>query len=368
MARRRFKSHKKESRYGHSRSRSNNSRKLLFFALAVIIVGIIGIQMMGNDEVEEPTANPNTTDPIIDDIISEINEGTSDSGPDTDIANEPEDSGEPEVNPNPTPVVEDIAFAGVDNAEAEKLMIEAKKDIDAGKIIAARDKLNSVLELKISSGTQRRIKAMMAALSERWLFSREMYADDELTETYLVQSGENFEGIGRRFLVPPELLMQINNIKIARNLPANKNIKIVKGPFNVVVHRDSSTMDIYLQRTYVRSYNIGTGRAGHETPIGKWQVKSGGKLKDKPDWTDPDTGIVYTKLSPDYPLGERWIAIKGLDEKTKLRTGFAFHGTKDPESIRKRSSRGCIRLYNGDVVELYNMLVSTHSKVNILAD
>ena len=375
MAQRQFKPYTKRSRYSRGKSRFNSSRKLILIAVGVIIILIIGIQMMGKDG--DDVTNDNTvnnddsnSDDIIDEIISEIEESTNESDPADDeiVVEGPDTGGGPEVTITDKPEPVKIEIEGTFNAEAEKLMVEAKKDIESGRIIAARNKLNSVLGLKIGSNTERRIKLMMSTLSDKWLFSREMYPEDKLIDTYLVQSGENFESIGRRHKVPYELLMSINNIKQAKLLRANANIKVVNGPFNAVVHRDSFTMDLYLQRTYVKSYDIGTGKAGRETPVGKWQVKPGGKLSEKQPWTDPDTGKVYTKNSPDYPLGERWIAIEGLDDQTKPRTGFAFHGTKDPESIGKRSSRGCIRLHNNDVIELYNMLVTTHSKVNIKAD
>jgi lipoprotein-anchoring transpeptidase ErfK/SrfK len=119
---------------------------------------------------------------------------------------------------------------------------------------------------------------------------------------------------------------------------------------------------VYLQNTYIKSYRVGLGMGGKETPTGRWRVKKGGKLI-KPTWTHPETGRRYNGDDPDYPLGSRWIAIEGLDENTKNRTGFAIHGTKDPDSIGTLSSRGCIRLFNGNVIELYDMLVPGFSEV-----
>jgi lipoprotein-anchoring transpeptidase ErfK/SrfK len=104
---------------------------------------------------------------------------------------------------------------------------------------------------------------------------------------------------------------------------------------------------------------------GKETPVGEWCVKTGGKMV-QPPWFDGETGKEYYKDDPDYPLGARWIAIKGLDENTKSRTGFALHGTKEPETIGVRSSRGCIRLIDKDVIELYGLLAPVHSRVRIV--
>ncbi|HPY76430.1 MAG TPA: L,D-transpeptidase, partial [Anaerohalosphaeraceae bacterium] len=59
------------------------------------------------------------------------------------------------------------------------------------------------------------------------------------------------------------------------------------------------------------------------------------------------------------------IGLEGLEGDAKGRTGFAIHGTKDPETIGTQSSKGCIRLYNGDVIELYNLLFAGYSQVRV---
>ena len=35
-------------------------------------------------------------------------------------------------------------------------------------------------------------------------------------------------------------------------------------------------------------------------------------------------------------------------------TFFRLHGTNEPESIGRPSPRGCIRLFNQDIIDLYN--------------
>ncbi len=124
-------------------------------------------------------------------------------------------------------------------------------------------------------------------------------------------------------------------------------------------------MDLYLQNTFVRSFPIGLGRAGDETPTGVWRVKPGGKLIS-PTWTDPDTGKRYEAEDPDYPLGSRWIGLEGVKGEAVGREGFALHGTKDPIQIGSATSRGCIRLHNGDVILAYNLLEPGYSRVDIV--
>lgn len=232
-------------------------------------------------------------------------------------------------------------------------------------VIAARNKLNETLSMPMSDRQRRAVKDEMAKLSKEWLFGPAAFAGDALCDTYTVQPGDLLQVIGRRNKVPFDLLMQINNISRPQSLQAGKAIKIVKGPFHAKVYRSTFTLDLYLQDVYVRSFKVGLGRAGYETPTGMWRVQEGGKLI-APTWTDPDSGRVYKSNDPDYPLGSRWIALDGIDGNAKGRTGFAIHGTKEPEQIGTAGSRGCIRMFNGEAILVYNMLFPLYSKVEVL--
>ena len=124
-------------------------------------------------------------------------------------------------------------------------------------------------------------------------------------------------------------------------------------------------MDLYLQDTFVRSFPVGLGKEGMETPSGLWLVKPDGKLI-KPTWTDPITGKTYKAHDPDYPLGSRWIGLEGLSGQARGRDGFAIHGTKDPNEIGKPSSQGCIRLHNGDAILFYDILMPGVSQIEVV--
>jgi LysM repeat protein len=233
---------------------------------------------------------------------------------------------------------------------------------DQGKIVAARDLLNSVLDEPMSPQVRAAVKAQLNKLAETWLMSREVMADDTLCSYYVVQPGDRLALIAKKYKVPYELLMDMNGIQRPELLQAGQRIKVVEGPFNAVVYKGSFTMDVYLQRTYVKTYRVGLGKVEHDTPTGRWRVQKGGKMV-KPTWTDPDTGKTYVGSSPDYPLGSRWVGLEGIDGAAKGRTGFAIHGTKEPETIGTRSSRGCIRLHNGDVIEVYDRMFEGVSEV-----
>jgi len=251
-----------------------------------------------------------------------------------------------------------------DNSQAAELISKGLECMVSNppRILEARKILNEALWLPLSGEQQKLVKEQLSALADKWLFSRTVVKDDPLCGTYLVKPGDNLISIGAKYNVPPEILMQINNIPRPEALAADATIKVINGPFHAKVKRSTFTLDLYLQNTFIKSFRVGLGKPGNETPTGIWIAKVGGKLIE-PEWVDPDTGKKYTSKDPDYPLGSRWIALDGLEGNAKGRTGFAIHGTKKPEEIGVAASRGCIRMYNGDVIAVYNLMMPGYSRV-----
>ena len=95
------------------------------------------------------------------------------------------------------------------------------------------------------------------------------------------------------------------------------------------------------------SYPVAIGRPGWETPTGEFSVFS--QLVD-PGWTNPLTGEVMAP-GPGNPLGERWIAFW-----TDGTNAIGFHGTPNRDSVGQAASHGCVRMYNEDVRQLYEMV------------
>ena len=95
-------------------------------------------------------------------------------------------------------------------------------------------------------------------------------------------------------------------------------------------------------------YPVAVGRPGKEwagrTTIGRKEVDPvwgppAEVKRDKPDLPD------LIPPGPRNPLGPRAMLLSG--------TEYAIHGTNRRDSIGTRASYGCIRMYNEDIVELY---------------
>jgi LysM repeat protein len=253
------------------------------------------------------------------------------------------------------------------NPWAAELITEAMSYIEAkpARIIDARERLNETLPLPMSEQQRAFVKERLSELAEKWLFSRTIFPQDRLCGSYKVKPGELLSTIGKQFKVPYEILMEINKIDSPEALRAGETIKVINGPFHARVYRSTFTMDLYLQNTFVHSFPVGLGKPGMETPIGLWAVKAGGKMI-APKWTDPISGKTYEAEDEDYPLGSRWIGLEGLKGDAVGRTGFAIHGTKDPNEIGIAGSQGCIRLHNGNAILVYNLLTPGDSRVEVV--
>lgn len=355
------------ARYPTGSRAAKRARNRIYTVLALLIMGAVFLYIYGYFDKNEtetasntPTlnANPDFNVPVIKETTAAQPPAELDSS--SEVQPSPVSVNEPSFAQIPTgPVVEPNPEADVLIKEATTLLEESP-----GKIIEARDKLNIALRMPMSVEQRTLVKNKLSELADKWLFGRTVYPDDPLCETYRVKPNEILSVIGERFKVPYEVIMKINNINNPRSLQADQNLKVINGPFHAKVYRSTFTMDVYLQNTFIRSFRVGLGLPGKETPIGLWRVDPKGKMEE-PIWYDEYENRTYYPEDPDYPLGSRWIGLQGIEGEAKDRQGFAIHGTKDPEQIGTQGSRGCIRMYNGDVILVYNLLFPSDSLVEV---
>ena len=102
------------------------------------------------------------------------------------------------------------------------------------------------------------------------------------------------------------------------------------------------------EHNMVRTYPIGIGREGFNTPVMETRVVE--KI-EKPSWTVPPSawekyGRKVLPPGPENPLGDYWI---GLDAHN-----IGIHGTNFPWGVGRRVSHGCIRLYPEHAARFYH--------------
>ncbi|QGT99989.1 L,D-transpeptidase [Candidatus Syntrophocurvum alkaliphilum] len=79
-----------------------------------------------------------------------------------------------------------------------------------------------------------------------------------------------------------------------------------------------------------KSYPVAVGKPSTPSPLGNWL-------------------IIEKIVDPGGPFGARWMRL------SVPWGGYGIHGTNNPNSIGTAASHGCIRMYNEDVIELYDM-------------
>lgn len=171
----------------------------------------------------------------------------------------------------------------------------------------------------------------------RHLFSKKLDSDSFY---YTPKENERLYDISKKFNMTRELLIEINGIENSEKIP--EKLKIVPPQFSILIERGRNTLALYRNGKFFKEYTVATGR-DFSTPMGKYLITS--KLI-RPPWIFK--GKVINPKNPAYPLGTRWMGLSG--------TRIGIHGTKNPEHIGQYVSKGCIRMFNRDVEELFKII------------
>ncbi|MCX5496175.1 L,D-transpeptidase [Kaistia dalseonensis] len=121
-------------------------------------------------------------------------------------------------------------------------------------------------------------------------------------------------------------------------------------PGTIIVRTAERRLYLVLTKGQALRYKVGVGRAGRQ-----WAGTStiDGKYI-RPNWAPPDEikrdrpGIpdVIPSGSPQNPMGAAAMTLSG--------GSYAIHGTNAPKSIGGFVSYGCIRMYNDDILDLFD--------------
>jgi lipoprotein-anchoring transpeptidase ErfK/SrfK len=264
---------------------------------------------------------------------------------------------------------------------------QALRDLNAGRAAyGAGDLLQArvMISRAIFSGhltTDEEANAIADAsrIADGTILGPTMIEADPYVTPYRVRSGDTIEGANgiersRKLHVPARLILRVNRLARGEDIRPGQVLKLVKGPFHAIVHKNDFTMDIYLQRDegdkiFIRRMPVGLGR-NSTTPVGSWRVQKGQKL-ERPPWDPPPGSGLRQRIlwgEPDYAFGVKglWIGLEGTDERTGLYTDIGIHSTNDPNSIGKANSLGCIRLADDDIDLVYSLLYDQWSCVYVV--
>lgn len=95
--------------------------------------------------------------------------------------------------------------------------------------------------------------------------------------------------------------------------------------YSIVVSLGKRQLYLLDDNIVIKSYPVGIGKILTGTPTGTFR-------------------IINKLPNPGGPYGAFWMGL--------TKPHYGIHGTNDPGSIGKLVSKGCIRMYNPDVLEL----------------
>lgn len=241
------------------------------------------------------------------------------------------------------------------------VLLEARQLLSQDRPVEAR----SMLSGAIASGTlapaeNDEARYMLASINDRLVFSKEIVAGDPYTISYTVQSGDSLAKIVKSLGVQVDwrFIQRINGLARPDQIRPGQVLKIVTGPFHGAIERRDHRLDLYLgegpNQVFVRDYLVGLGEHNC-TPSGLFRVRQHSKLINPP-WTNPRSREHFTANDPNNPIGEYWVGLEGMEGHNQQEAGFGLHGTIEPQSIGRNESMGCVRMRDGEIDVLYEVM------------
>lgn len=234
-------------------------------------------------------------------------------------------------------------------AKANNLLSEARQLVEAGDLLAAKEKYRIfLLSRKLSSSLKRDVRREMEALNCKILFSKIITPGSIL---YEVKKGDSLYKIAKDYKTTPALIARSNQMT-GFTIYYGTKLKVVTAPFSIKVSLSKNKLYLLQSGEVLKTYSVATGQ-NQSTPVGTFTIEN--KLIN-PTWYR--TGAVVPPGSPENILGTRWLGFSA--------PSFGIHGTTKPESIGTSASAGCVRMLNEDVEELYD-IVPVKTTVTIVA-
>jgi len=184
-------------------------------------------------------------------------------------------------------------------------------------------------------------------LNWKLLFSR---IETPHSTFHKVVTGDSLYRLAGKYHTTVGLIKRTNGLKSDTIYP-KMNLKINTGVFSIHIDKSENILSVSSEGKPIKTYRVATGE-GNGTPTGEFKITD--KLVN-PTWYH--AGAIVPPDSKDNILGTRWL---GFDYP-----GYGIHGTTMPDSIGKQVTAGCVRMFNEEVEELYD-LIPSGTKVTIV--
>ena len=118
--------------------------------------------------------------------------------------------------------------------------------------------------------------------------------------------------------------------------------KISKAKYKILVDKSQNVLTLLSDNDIIKVYRVSTGE-NNCTPVGNFKIVN--KITNPVWYTEK---AIVPAESPDNILGSRWMGFN--------LAGYGIHGTTSPEKIGQQATKGCVRMINAEVEELYKII------------
>lgn len=179
---------------------------------------------------------------------------------------------------------------------------------------------------------QKRLKELGYKINPTGIFDA---ATDTVVREFQTNTGLMVDGIvgpDTWNMLITSFQMPMTRVKVGDKQQPNKTYRIA---IDVI----QKILTLRLGNDIVATFPVAVGKPQTPTPLGDWK-------------------IVYKAMNPGGAFGARWMRL------SIPFGGYGIHGTNNPPSIGTAASHGCIRMFNEDVIKLYDLVpIGTSVKI-----
>lgn len=232
------------------------------------------------------------------------------------------------------------AGSAVGRPEFVAMMQAAEKRLGMGELAQVHQELSRLYgDQVLTAEESRQLTGLLDQLAGTVIYSRKHL----LEPAYTVKPGDSLQSIAQSYNVPWQLLAKINAVRDPQRLQPGTQLKVVRGPFEVVVSLERFELTLLLGGRYAGRFPIGVGRDIPQLE-GSFTVR---KKVVQPASQGPDRSPAAG--NPNSPQGQ--IAIELADR-------IAIHGTNDIRNLRRADGPGTICLGPRDIEDLCDILTA----------
>ncbi len=190
----------------------------------------------------------------------------------------------------------------------------------------------------------------LAAMTDR-LMGQAVDGQAPLVLAGLVLPGEALDGSPARGESEKASRLEVSDVLVLEPVTH----EAANAPLFVDVDKTGRVLTLVRGGQAARQFPVGVG-AGDSTPEGQFRIVN--KIKN-PAWYNRGQSVKAN--DPANPLGAHWMGLG----KENVGTSYGIHETTEPGAVSEQQSRGCVRMYPGDMAALFRncpvgTLVSIH--------